>query len=145
MYPAEEGLELSEDGKQLVVSFEQQWTDDNVQIFRVSSAILDQHSQILKEKYGHRAGRSLQFPIGKVDLYEIPIMLYLNLICMFRGEMIYYIITNIAQPCVSKTLSLIFKDGKVPQPLNPSTTRKECTPYWTLKSWLKPGFCQILI
>jgi len=56
-------LELSEDGKQLTISSEQQWTDENSTIIRLPSSHWDDHSRDLRERYP-RPGRKLNFPIA---------------------------------------------------------------------------------
>ena len=41
VYPANEGLELSEDGERLTISTEKQWTEENSEIVRLSSRPVD--------------------------------------------------------------------------------------------------------
>ena len=62
VYPLNEGLELSEDGKQLTVSTEKQWTDENAEIIRLPSPPDEQHTNYLKAKYPH-PGHGFQFPV----------------------------------------------------------------------------------
>lgn len=64
VYPASEGLELSEDGKQfLTVSSENQWTDQNARIIRLPAQLRGKHSEDLKKTYP-QPGPNLRFPVA---------------------------------------------------------------------------------
>ena len=64
VYPASEGLELSEDGKQfLTVSSESQWTDLNAKIIRLPATLWGKHSEELKKRYP-QPGPNLRFPVA---------------------------------------------------------------------------------
>lgn len=61
VYPANEGFELSKDGKQLVVSSENRWTDENADIYRLPSTHLEEHCLDLQRRYP-QANQKLKFP-----------------------------------------------------------------------------------
>lgn len=73
VYPANEGFELSKDGKQLIVSSENRWTDENADIFRLPSSHLEDHCLELQKKYP-QAGHKLKFPTA----FETTILNHAN-------------------------------------------------------------------
>ncbi|XP_046642833.1 probable helicase with zinc finger domain [Daphnia pulicaria] len=73
VYPANEGFELSKDGKQLIVSSENRWTEENADIFRLPSTHLEDHCLELQKKYP-QAGHKLKFPTA----FETTILNHAN-------------------------------------------------------------------
>lgn len=61
VYPANEGFELSKDGKQLIVSSENRWTDDNADIYHLPSTHMEEHCLELQKRYP-QANHKLKFP-----------------------------------------------------------------------------------
>ena len=66
VYPVDQGLELSEDGNNLIVSSEQQWTDQNAKIIRLPPSVWEENSEILKRRYP-QPGPELKFPLALKD------------------------------------------------------------------------------
>jgi len=66
VYPVDEGLEISEDGANLVVSSEQQWTDHNATIIRRPPSVWEENNCLLRMKYP-QPGTELKFPLALKD------------------------------------------------------------------------------
>ena len=66
VYPVDQGLEISEDGANLIVSSEQQWTDHNATILRRPSSVWEENSCLLRMKYP-QPGTELKFPLALKD------------------------------------------------------------------------------
>lgn len=64
VYPINEGFELSKDGKQLLVSSENQWTDNNADIYRLPATNVEEHCAELQKRYPQASGQQLKFPIS---------------------------------------------------------------------------------
>ena len=121
VYPANEGFELSKDGKQLIVSSENRWTDDNADIFRLSTSHLEDHCLELQKKYP-QAGQKLKFPTA----FETTILNHLN----YRERM--HLLLNVEELAQARILSSFNLTGNVILTTNyilspgPLSTAKYC-------------------